>query len=348
MPQYASNANGFARGLRSEMDEVWDQMVKETPSEVKQLFYEVGNGEGEEAANGGRYDDYYARREGGTFKRWDPDKGEKRSYNTLSDVSMRLYTMQWSNGVKWRKNDETDNRAARSLRESCQEFGEDIGLLDDRVAAVMITGSADAVTMKSSDIPLCIDGYPFFSSSHEEHANGNVRNGNGVDAASRIKSDWFGALRQWTEMKMPRNRQPFFPSGLVQRAKYVIFVSPENYEVFSEAFELKDRQQIVTNLAGNENVGASSIENILRSKYGQLVTVVPYQRISGNDWYIFMLLPNARRRPFLKHVIQEIDEKYFDEQNSVEMNDYNSRQLAWDYRARYGYLNWACGMKIDN
>lgn len=340
MPNYATNANALAHGLRDEMEGVWEQTSGQTPPEIAGLF-QVGDGDG-------AFEDYHAYRETGTFKRWDPNNGDKRSFQSFSDISKRYYTKDWENGVSWRINDENDGRTKKKLSEQARDAGKDLGMLDDRVAAVLITGTADTVTMKSGDIPTCIDGYAYFSSSHEEHSSGNIVSGGGVGTTSAVKTDWFKVIRRYTELKFPRNRQPYFKTGDVHRARYVVFVSPENYEVFCEAFELKDRVVIVQNAAGSDNVAATSVSNVMQTKFGQAVTLVSYNRISGNDWFVFMDAEGRSRKPFLKDEIQGVNEVFYDETNSDESRNHKSRAIAWDVRRRYAYLNWNVAIKVDN
>lgn len=321
----------FVKGLQAEFEGLWKMRETQLPDYVSKAFTTI--------PSDGRFETMHAWREPNTFKIWQPDK--PRTFTGLSSVTKKIHVVNYENGVTWRENDEADNRSAETIMGRAREAGMDAGWIDFRAFIALITATADTDTITS--VPTCIDGYAIYSASHEEHASGNAVTGTGVAATDTIAADWFSVIARYRAMRYPKaTRRQYFSDAVIDTATFVIFCSSAIEQKMRETFESRDR--IVVH---GSNTAASTQENIVYTKFGQRVRIVPTSYITGNSWYV-MMMDGGEGTPFAKIARQAAAMVEYNQQNSDRARDYKTRSISWDVRLGYGAYKWQLIIKVTN
>lgn len=179
----------------------------------------------------------------------------------------------------------------QDLENQASQAGANFAFLPERLMFQFITDNTtdDDLLPRLPNLP---DGAALFSGTD---GDGNDRNGvsggnlidgaasTGIASSDAIRDDYFTGLRRFVEFQ-DKKGQPFIDPGLVSRNGVTIFHAPEHNKVFAEAF-----------VQARTIEGSNTPSNIILDA-GKRVELVETQRLTGDDW--FMFLNNPPTKPF--------------------------------------------------
>lgn len=328
--------SAFVNGLRGELEGQWRQTHLEAPAYVTEGFKDVENVDG-------RYLDFHAYREPGNWKAW--EYGDPRPSTSLEGVTKRYYVRRFGNEISWQRDDEADQRSKVRAAERAREIGGSAARIDEDAFIALLTATADGDALKA--IPTCIDGNAIYSTSHEEHASGNIVSGTSTTTTADIKAAFFAGLRRWTEMKFPKSQNRYFVDSHMQRAKFRFYVSPALREVFEEITKLNDR--LVFSATTDESY-AASLGNIVRTLYGSRIELIVSPYLTGTNWYAQIITGEENHRPFLR--LKRGDDKpeivEWNPWNSDRGRDYDEEGISFKLRCGWAPANYNTLLKITS
>lgn len=256
--------------------------------------------------------------------------------------SVPVYT--WARRVPWHKEDRKDDQT-QSLYEVARMAGQSAALLPQRMFFDLITGTANTLPA----VPNAPDGAAMFATDAGGSARfgvtgGNLLTGTGVDSAANIKNDYYNAMEQFQQFQDGKG-QPLLSDETLDGG--VVVVHPAGLtEAMEEAFV-----QHKTGALGPDNttdpVTSVSVSNIIQDA-SRDVTLWGSQRLSGNDFYVFLKQP-PKKATFL------LDREGVTEYQSLEGDNNGDHTrttgeeyVQWERRAGAGIsLPYGC-VKINN
>jgi phage major head subunit gpT-like protein len=276
--------------------------------------------------------------------RW--DRGNDRDFAGFKDVSFTVYNLDWNVGVLVHENDLQDDRT-KSIMRRAMDAGTNMGGLPERVLYQMMTGATDAALLQA--IPNAPDGAAPYSATDGTGAarfgatGGNLLTGSGVATSGAVQADFFSAMEQIRLFKDTKS-QPLFDDDIVQKP-IVITYNAANDMVFREAFLRQASLSVVQNVAATENVAAAAPSNVILAS-GLQVTLMPTQRITDNDWFVFF--DGCPVKPFFQQKRQAVRMLQQAPENSDRARLTKEVGWMWDSREGYG-TNLTFGtLKVNN
>ncbi len=252
----------------------------------------------------------------------------------FDSVGYNVTARRFANRVPYLHDDLHDDQL-RQLMSRVRSLAEHYGTLHERIFFQILNGAADPALLPA--VPTAPDGAAFFATVAAGAARfgvtgGNIVTGNGVADVSSILTDFYNAKERFYQMQDTQGQPLWDPSVLDK--EYVVVLPAAQLEVFLRAF----RGTIIQgDFAGISNLTRDVSENI---------TLWPTQRITTNDWYVFLAGSS------LKPVAQlDLESLYVNEGN--QQNSDSARTTGIEYFqavARYGYtVNLPYGaIQIDN
>lgn len=191
--------------------------------------------------------------------------------------------------LKWdRKDDQTD-----SLMQMAAATGESAGLIPERIAFDLLTGSTSALPA----IPLAPDGIALAgvdgASTRFGISGGNLITGSGVTTITSLQTDYYTAITRFMRFQDGRGQPLLSPSAIA--GGVVIIAGAANQKIFEEAFlqKIQGMGIIASGAYGTASgtaIGAAGVTNLVQdtSRNIQLWTT---PRITDNDWWVALLNP---------------------------------------------------------
>jgi len=214
------------------------------------------------------------------IKRW--RLGENMSDKPFRGVSFTASVLEWAESITWRFTSRQDDQT-KSLQNQARQLGQSAALLDERVFFQIVQGATDNNLL--STVPTAPDGQALYATTDGTGtrfgiSNGNLLTGAGIAAASDIRGDFFDAMSQFRRFQDTEG-QPLWDNSTLDGGA-TIYYGAVNEEVFRTAFEQK-----TVALAASTATSNAGISNIIMDS-GYRVRLVSTQRITDNDWYIFL------------------------------------------------------------
>lgn len=318
--QIVINADALTAGLRSEFITTYRQryaLVRERLSPVMTL-----------GIPSDKFEEIYGYYDSSPHWRRLP-RGETIASKPLRAVQYRAKNVDWGIKIEWHKNDREDDQL-RDLMTQARSAGEKGALIHERVFFQFLTGVTDPELMDS--VPNAPDGAALYATTAAGSARfgvtgGNLLTGSGVATSAAIRADFFNAIEQF-RLFQDTEGQPLWDDATLDGG-YTVIYGAANEQVFREAFQ--QARTVQATAAGQASTGAA-VSNIVLDA-GISVRLWSTQRITDNDWYIFL---NASP---IKAIFQQEREGIKDYAETMENSD-NARRtkiesIQWD--ARYGY-----------
>lgn len=293
----------------------------------------------------GAYEIYTAFESAPYVRRW--DRGTPRFSKGFKDFQFTVANLDWNVGVTAHRNDVQDDRSGY-LEPRSMGAGKSVAGLPERVLYQIITGGTDPRLLAA--IPNAPDDAPIFSATTGAGADrfgvsgGNIETGSGVGSAQAVSNDFFGVMERFRRFQDTEG-QPLFDSEEVTSRPVVVTYNVANDRVVQEAFKQSRPVQVVQNVGATENVAAAAVTNIIMEA-GYQVTLIPTQRITDNDIYVFATASPVK--PVFQQTRQAATMRIQHEENSDEARINKFVGWFWDCREGYG-VNTPYGViKINN
>lgn len=265
--------------------------------------------------------------------------GETISSKAFSSVSFSVQNYNWGIRVEWNENDRRFDQT-QTIRDRAADAGRSAAMLKERAAFQILTGATDNDLLPA--VPNAPDGVGFFSATDGSGANrfgvssGNLLAGSGVASPTAIRTDFWNAVEQF-KLFQDGEGQPYWEPSMLDSTGFTIICGAANEQVFREAFA----QRVTQGSAAATN----SVSNIILDA-GVSVDIWTTQRISDNDWFVFV--KNAPKKALFCQVAKEPEEKWATMDNSDSVRD--SRQEYYQVDSIYGFgLSLpVSAMKVNN
>lgn len=326
--------NSRQKGLKAAYLEAYSTTGKAAEPFVDSMFYKD--------TSDGAFEDYNIPDDGPGLLTW--RDGDPVPEGGQSELTYQVGISRWGREVSYSMDEAADNRSAKSHAARAREIGNDAALLDERCLYSLLssTTSADAL----EEIPLAFDGLPLFSTSHREHAFGNVVGFQNQDADSRLFMQKLVTLGvgRFRRMIKPITGRKLFSAGEIDRANFWLLHAPEKEQLVIEAFDAMTQFQI-DGTAGSANA-AAGVDNAVGRVYRGRFRPYVFGEMSASDgYYLVMELPN--KKPFLKIDRQGQEFKFFGPDNDGVARQYKREGMQVNLRRGYGVKEHFVILHID-
>lgn len=276
--------------------------------------------------------------------RW--DRGEDMSEDELLTRTFNVVNLDWSKAIGWHENDAEDLQLG-NLRERARQLAGRAKVLPEQVFFQIITAATSNRLLKA--IPNAPDGAALYATTAGGSArfgatNGNLLTGNGVASAAAVRADFWAGMEQF-QLFQDTEGEPLLDDSELDAGVTIVHGAANN-EVFAEAFKQGRTVEIVTNQAGSENVGGAAVTNTILES-GQKITRWSTQRISDNDWFMFLDAPSVPK-PVFEQVRQAVRVFMENRSNSRAARRSKREAILVDMRAGYGVGPAYGTLKVNN
>ena len=241
----------------------------------------------------------------------------------------------WDISIQWKQEDRIFDQL-RGLERMARQAGENFATLPERIFFQIIRGASDPLLLPV--IPGAPDGASIYSATDGSGSarfgvtGGNIVTGSGVATPDAVRSDFFDGLERFSQFQDPEG-QPALDAGVID-GPVMIFFNVANWKVFAEAF-----------VQGFTLQGGAAVTNVVLDS-GVSVTLVPTQRLTDNDWYMF--LENADPKSIFEQVAKPLTEVVQVEENSDISRRTKEEAIFWNTLRGYG-VNLPLGtVQINN
>jgi hypothetical protein len=280
-----------------------------------------------------QFKEIYAYAESSPFPRRIPE-GEALHTKAYRYRSYEIVNYTWGTGVEWlRKHAQYDQLG--TVERDARRSGANFATLPERVFFQLIRQATDSDLLPS--IPNAPDGAAIYATTAGGAArfgatNGNLLTGSGVATAQAIRDDFYSSVEQF-HLFQDTEGEPLLPPGDLD-AGFTIFFGAANMQIFNEAFfQVRSLD------------GSVTPSNVILDA-GITVRLIPTQRITDNDWFVFA--NGVDLKPIFEQVASPLIEMPYDESNSDRARDYQISGVKWIADRGYG-VNLPYGtIKVNN
>jgi hypothetical protein len=321
----------LARGLRNEFRNTWKTKAQDLEARMGAFF------------RSGIPSDSYA----SLFGYWEPPLyptrrpwGEGVESKPFKARNFEVINYAWSSKVEWYKHQRQFDQLG-DLTSMAQRAGSNFASLNERVAIQIITGATDAELLPTA--PNAPDGVALYSATDSGGGarfgvtGGNIVTGSGILTPDAILTDLYAGTARMVEFQDP-NGQPANDPSLLDGPLTILY-GVANNQVFRQAF-VQTFQQIGANTAQSN----AAVSNLILDS-GQAIRLVPTQRITDNDWFIFA--DGTEVKPLFSQVAQPLEEHYADESNSDQARNLKVEGLYFESIMGFG-VNLPLGAVMVN
>ncbi len=248
--------------------------------------------------------------------------------------------------VQWKQEDRIFDQL-KGLERQARQAGENFATYPERVFYQYITAATDPKLLGT--IPNSPDGVALYSTTDGDAAarfgftGGNIVTGTGVGSAQVVRNDFFNSLERFLQFQDPES-QPALDEDVI-RGGISIHFGVANMEIFTAAFA---QERTLGFLAGASTTNprvASAVTNVVLEG-GYNVRLIPTQRITDNDWFIF--LDGFEPKPLLQQIAKPLTESVQVEENSDIARSRKIEGVFWNTIQGYG-SNLPLGtIKVNN
>lgn len=243
------------------------------------------------------------------IKRW--RLGEMMTHRAFRGINYTVDNFEWAIAIDWRFTSRQDDQT-QSLVQQARQAALQAVLIEERLIFRVVTATADNDLGISA--PNGPDGQALYSTTNDGTTarfgvtNGNALSGSGVANNAQIRTDFFTVMSQFRRMQDTQG-QPLFNDGDLQSS--IIYFDPRNEQVFREAFVQSVSAQAATTATSN-----AGVTNVI-TESGYKVTLVPTQRVTNNNWYVFLDAPEVKPLLTLNRQSPATTEQTFENSDST-------------------------------
>lgn len=332
MPQPVAAANSFTAGLLSEFLATYERKYKGLSDRLaKNMAMGL-------AGHDRRTQTYFYWEAVPHFRRW--ILGQDMPESSFGGVQFEVTVREWAQSISWRFTDRQDDQTS-SLVQHSRGLASSFALQDERVFFQILTAATDAALLPS--IPTAPDGANLFATTAGGAdrfgiSGGNIRTGSGVATSGALLTDFY-ASRARARQFQDGQGQPLLDDDVLD-GPMTIYYGAANEQVFREAF-----LQQLRPLAASTATSNAGISNVVLDS-GHQLRLVSTQRITDNDWFIFM--DNVDIKPIFsveRQPVQEVVET-FENSDNVRRSGIESIRF-WNRRA-YGVALPYAAIQVNN
>jgi hypothetical protein len=259
--------------------------------------------------------------------------------DAMGSVQFSVPVYTWARRVPWHKEDRKDDQTS-SLMDIARMAGASAGLLPERFFFDLLTGG----TATLPAVPNAPDGAAFFATTAGGAnrfgvSSGNLLTGSGVASVSAIRTDYYNAIEQWKQFQDGKG-QPLLSDEVIDSGVIIIH-GAANTEAFEEAFLQRRQGEVLGTDAGT--TPSNLVQDASRN-----VTLWGSQRVSDNDWFVFLKNP-PKKATFLldREGVQEFQSLEGDN-NGDHTRDTGEEYVQWERRAGAGIALPFSAIKVNN
>ena len=271
------------------------------------------------------------------FEQW--VRGQSIPTDAMDSVDFDVPVYNWGRRVKWHSDDKEDDQT-QSLFDVARQAGQSAALLPERFFFDLITDNPGTLPA----IPLAPDGASMFATTAGGSArfgvtDGNLLTGSGVASVSAIRTDYYNAIEQWKQMTDGKG-QPLLSDETIDSGVIIVH-GAANTEAFEETFLQRRQGEVLGTDAGT--TPTNLVQDASRN-----VTLWGSQRISDNDWFMFLRNPPKMATFFLdrKGVMEESSLR--GENNGDLTRDTGEEYIQWHSRSGAGIALPFGAIKCNN
>jgi phage major head subunit gpT-like protein len=331
-------ANLLTNGLLDTFRDAW---MKPDPLNEALLDKVVGKQTSDSAQ------EIYAYTETGSYPKRKP-RGRESEFENFLSRQFTVVNYDWEAGVSWHRNDRRDDKT-KSLYDQARSSGGRFRKLRELLLFQMLLASANADLLPA--IPNSPDGAAWFSATDGAAAarfgitNGNLLTGSTVGAPQNVVDDYYRGYSQILGFLNPKGNPIWGASDL--DAGIVIIHNVADTHIFHQAFKQSMRYRVTQNVAAAENVGVTSVSNLV-SESGQQVTLWGTAHISTHDWFMVLDgIPNWQKPIFVQDR-EALREVFANEDNSDESRKKDEEYILWKASLGVGQFLPYQSLMIDN
>lgn len=285
-----------------------------------------------------------------TVDRW--DRGESVSEDAARVIAYSVENLVWGKSIGFYE-DDLEDLQLMDLRVWAAGLGKRAAQLAEEIFFQILTGASSPRLLEA--IPNAPDGAALYAATAGGAARfgisgGNIKTGSGINTAQDVRNDLWNVLEMFCA-EQDTEGQPLNPDDAAEMGCVIAF-NTGNQEVFREAAMQSPTTSIVKidpAYSGSEPVAAAGVANSVVIA-GIPVILWPTQRITDNDWYVFLRDPNEELgpRPIFEQVRQA--PRMMDEtrENSERARRYRIMATILDTRFGFGVnLPYLTG-KVNN
>lgn len=267
-------------------------------------------------------------------------QGDPIPTDGMSDLYQSVKVYDWGRRIRWHKNDRDDERTG-SLLKMARMAGASAATLPERLAMDVIGGTTNTLPA----VPNAIDGAAMYATTDGNSndrfgvTDGNLLSGNGVASASAIKQDYYNAIEQFKLMQDGKS-QPRWSDEVVDGGVIVLHAA-SNTEAFEEAFMQRRQGEVQGTDAGV--TPTNLIQDASRD-----VTLWGTQRLTGNDWYVFLKRAPDKALFALDRQGVETHQALMEDNNSDDVRSTKLEYVQFDLRMGIGINLPDTTIKINN
>jgi hypothetical protein len=177
---------------------------------------------------------------------------------------------------------------------------------------------------------------------------GNIISGSGVATGDAVRQDFWRAVGRFKQFKDTRG-QPYYQGPEMGRG-FAVMYSPENEEVFLEAFKQMLTGLIIKAAAGGHvaagtAIAAAGVDNTIMAA-GTPVRLWSNPRLTGNDWYVSAA--GAKHKGIFEQRRLSVTGTYANSSNSDHTRNFDEEYVQWKARHGVGALLPLGLIKVDN
>lgn len=325
-------SNVLANGLRDEFADTYmvvrDRLSDSRLSRVMDLGLNADN----------RYHDFGYFEAAPYMEYW--RRGESIPQDVFDSTQFQVQVFNYARRVAWHKDDRKDERT-QSLFDMARKTGEAAALLPEQFFFDLIQNTTNTLPA----VPNAPDGAAMYATTDGASANrfgvssGNLLTGTGVTTLSTIQTDYYSAYEQFKLMQdgkgQPLHSDESLDSGMI------IIHGAANTEVFEKAF-LQLRQGVVL----GTDAGTTPSNVVLDASRN--VMLWGTQRISNDDWYVFMANPPKMSTFMLTREAPQEFTSLEGDNNSDLTRSTGEEYIQWEARYGAGIALPYATIKIDN
>lgn len=324
-------SNVLANGLRTEFADTYSALRREADSRLATVMDTSIN-----ATN--RQHEFAYFNAAPHMTNW--RRGDPVPVDAFDSVQFTTPVYEWARRIPWSKFDRKDDQT-QSLMDLARMAGQSAALLPERFFFDLLRGT----TATLPAVPNAPDGASFFSTTDGSGGNrfgvsgGNLLTGSGVATTSAILADYYNGIEQF-KLFQDGKGQPLFTDDVVDGGVMIIHGAGVT-EAMETAF-LQKRQGLV------KGTDAGTTPSNIVQDASRNVMLWGTQRISDNDWYMFLL--RAPKKPtFLlnREGLQEFTALEGD-QNSDHVRNTGEEYIQWEMRAGAGIALPFGAIKVNN
>lgn len=270
------------------------------------------------------------------FEQW--IRGQSIPTDGFDSVDFTVPVYTWGRRVKWHNEDREDDQTA-SLFDVARQCGESAALLPERFFFDLITNTENTLPA----VPLAPDGAAMFATTAGGAdrfgvSDGNLLTGSGVSTVAQIRTDYYNAIEQFKQMQDGKG-QPLLSDETIDSGVICVHAA-SNTEAFEEAFMQRRQGEIVS-------AGGAAVSNLVQDA-SRNVTLWGTQRLTGNDWFVFLANPPKLPTFFMdrKGIMEESSLR--GENNGDLTRDTGEEYLQWHSRSGAGIALPFGAIKVDN